>query len=63
MIFQQCFSCVEKGKNVYCNNCVKSGDYYDIYKYAGGVVSLEQAYEAARLTGFSVFHILKREGC
>ena len=34
MIIQQCFSCVEKGKNAYCNNCVKSGDYYDICKYA-----------------------------
>jgi hypothetical protein len=34
MIIQQCCSCVEKGKNAYCNNCVKSGDYYDIYKYA-----------------------------
>ena len=34
MIIQQCSNCVEKGKNAYCNNCVKSGDYYDIYKYA-----------------------------
>jgi hypothetical protein len=34
MIIHQCSDCVEKGKNAYCNNCVKSGDYYDIYKYA-----------------------------
>ena len=34
MIIQQCSNCVEKGKNAYCNNCVKSGDYYDICKYA-----------------------------
>ena len=34
MIIQQCSNCVEKGKNAYCNNCLKSGDYYDIYKYS-----------------------------
>ena len=33
MIIQQCHGCVEKGKNAYCNKCVKSGDYYDVYKY------------------------------
>jgi hypothetical protein len=34
MIIRQCDSCVEKGKNAYCNKCVKSCDYYDVYKYA-----------------------------
>jgi hypothetical protein len=34
MIIRQCHSCVEKGKNAYCNKCVRSSDYYDVYKYA-----------------------------
>jgi hypothetical protein len=34
MIIHQCQSCAEKGKHAYCNKCVKSGDYYDVYKYA-----------------------------
>ena len=34
MIIQQCCNCIEKGKNAYCNNCIKSGDNYDVYKYA-----------------------------
>jgi hypothetical protein len=33
MIIHQCQSCAEKGKHAYCNKCVKSGDYYDVYKY------------------------------
>lgn len=35
MIIQQCDSCSKKGKNVYCNNCIKEADYFDIYKYYG----------------------------
>jgi hypothetical protein len=32
-IIQQCEYCAQKGKNVYCNNCKKSIDYFDVYKY------------------------------
>ncbi|MGC2684985.1 MAG: hypothetical protein WA323_24255 [Candidatus Nitrosopolaris sp.] len=34
MIIPQCCNCIEKGKNAYCNNCIKSGDNYDVYRYA-----------------------------
>jgi|SRR5690242_13247632 hypothetical protein len=33
MIVQQCHNCGKKGKNVYCNNCIKSADYFHVYKY------------------------------
>lgn len=33
MIVQQCDNCGKKGKNVYCNNCIKSVDYFHVYKY------------------------------
>jgi hypothetical protein len=33
MIIQQCENCAKKGKNVYCNNCTKKADYFDIYSY------------------------------
>jgi hypothetical protein len=33
MTIQQCNNCNKKGKNVYCNNCIKSPDYFDVYKY------------------------------
>ena len=32
-IIHQCEDCTNKGKNVYCNNCKKSIDYFDVYKY------------------------------
>lgn len=32
-IIHQCEDCTKKGKNVYCNNCKKSVDYFDVYKY------------------------------
>ena len=37
-IIQQCETCSKVGnnnKNIYCNNCIKSGDYFDVYKYEG----------------------------
>ncbi|HET7147704.1 MAG TPA: hypothetical protein VFI73_04320 [Candidatus Nitrosopolaris sp.] len=36
MIIQQCDRCIEKGKNAYCDRCVKSSDYYDLYRYSEG---------------------------
>ena len=33
MTIQQCNNCNKKGKNVYCNNCIKSPDYFYVYKY------------------------------
>ena len=30
---QQCENCKKKGKNVYCNNCTKKADYFDVYSY------------------------------
>jgi hypothetical protein len=33
MIIQQCVSCSVKGKKDYCNNCLKSSDFFDIYQY------------------------------
>jgi len=33
MIVQQCHNCEKKGKNVYCNNCIKSVDYFYVYEY------------------------------
>jgi hypothetical protein len=33
-IIQQCQNCEKEGnKNIYCTNCIKSADYFDIYKY------------------------------
>src|SRR5919197_1402637 len=37
-IIQQCETCSKVGdnnKNIYCNNCIKSEDYFDVYKYEG----------------------------
>jgi hypothetical protein len=37
-IIQQCETCSKVGnnnKNIYCNNCIKSDDYFDVYKYEG----------------------------
>ena len=33
MILQQCDTCHIKGKNYYCNNCLKFPDFFDIYMY------------------------------
>ena len=33
MITQQCENCTKKGKNIYCNNCAKKADYFDVYSY------------------------------
>jgi hypothetical protein len=33
MLIQQCDRCNKKGKKLYCNSCVKSPDYFDVYKY------------------------------
>jgi hypothetical protein len=33
MIIEQCVSCHEKGKKYYCNNCLKSPDFFDVYQY------------------------------
>jgi hypothetical protein len=36
-IIQQCQNCEKEGnKNIYCTNCIKSADYFDIYKYENG---------------------------
>jgi hypothetical protein len=32
-IIHQCEDCTKKGKNVYCSNCKKSIDYFDVYEY------------------------------
>ncbi len=32
-IIQQCKECNTIGKNRYCNNCIKSIDYFDVIKY------------------------------
>ena len=33
-IIQQCQNCSKEGnKNIYCTNCIKSADYFDIYRY------------------------------
>jgi hypothetical protein len=33
VIEQQCENCSKKGKNVYCNNCIKIAEYFDVFKY------------------------------
>jgi hypothetical protein len=33
MIEQQCDNRNNKGKNIYCNRCIKVADYFDVYKY------------------------------
>jgi hypothetical protein len=32
-IIEQCEKCERDGKNVYCNNCKKSIDYFYVYEY------------------------------
>lgn len=32
-IIEQCKECSKIGKNRYCNNCIKSIDYFDVIKY------------------------------
>jgi hypothetical protein len=32
-ITRQCANCSKEGKNSYCNDCTKSADYFDVYKY------------------------------
>ena len=32
MIVQQCDKCIRKGKTVYCDNCTKVADYFDVYR-------------------------------
>ncbi len=32
-IIEQCEKCAKDSKNVYCNNCIKSIDYFDVYTY------------------------------
>jgi hypothetical protein len=36
MIVQQCENCNKKGKNVYCKDCVKVADSFDVYEYRSG---------------------------
>ncbi len=33
MIVQQCENCSKEGKNIYCNNCIKVANYFDVYTY------------------------------
>jgi hypothetical protein len=33
VIEQQCGNCSKKGKNVYCNNCIKVAEYFEVFKY------------------------------
>jgi len=34
VIEQQCENCSKKGKNVYCNNCIKVAEYFEVFKYS-----------------------------
>ncbi|HZD82267.1 MAG TPA: hypothetical protein VE076_05245 [Nitrososphaeraceae archaeon] len=34
VIEQQCENCSKKGKNVYCNNCIKAAEYFEVFKYS-----------------------------
>jgi hypothetical protein len=47
MIIQQCASCLEKGKKYYCNNCLKSPDFFDIYQYN----NIKNRFDKGRLVG------------
>lgn len=33
VIIKQCDNCIKKGKKVYCNHCIKSVNFFDVYKY------------------------------
>jgi hypothetical protein len=33
VIEQQCENCSKNGKNVYCNNCIKVAEYFEVFKY------------------------------
>jgi hypothetical protein len=47
MIIQQCASCHEKGKKYYCDNCLKSADFFDIYKYN----NIKNRFDKGRIVG------------
>ena len=34
VIEQQCENCSKNGKNVYCNNCIKVAEYFEVFKYS-----------------------------
>ena len=34
VIEQQCENCSKKGKNIYCNNCIKVAEYFEVFKYS-----------------------------
>jgi hypothetical protein len=34
VIEQQCENCSKKGKNIYCNNCIKIAEYFEVFKYS-----------------------------
>jgi hypothetical protein len=34
VIEQQCENCNKKGKNVYCDNCIKVAEYFEVFKYS-----------------------------
>jgi hypothetical protein len=34
VIEQQCENCIKKGKNIYCNNCIKVAEYFEVFKYS-----------------------------
>jgi hypothetical protein len=53
MIIQQCNSCSKKGKNVYCNNCNKEADYFDIYKYYGDNNRFDKGESVGRIKAYT----------
>ena len=53
-IIQQCETCSKVGnnnKNVYCNNCIKSDDYFDVYKYEGNNNNNNNRFGEGKLIG------------
>jgi hypothetical protein len=67
MIVQQCENCNKKGKNVYCKDCVKVADSFDVYEYLSGdnrfnkgrLISIIEAYtwhEAIEYVRNKFFH-------
>jgi hypothetical protein len=67
-IIQQCENCGKEGnKNIYCTNCIKSADYFDIYRYEneydrfsrGTIIGRIKAYtwhDAIEYTKSNYFH-------
>ena len=47
MIIQQCARCHEKGKKYYCDNCLKSADFFDIYQYN----NIKNRFDKGRIVG------------